>query len=68
MKRTNVVLDERVVKDCKRLTGIQTTRGVVDHALRELRRIRRQRRILGLEGKVNWRGDLARLRRGRRLP
>ena len=36
MKRTNVVLDEKVVGRAKKVTGIKVTRQLVDYALREL--------------------------------
>jgi Arc/MetJ family transcription regulator len=65
MKRTNVILDEAVVGRGKRLTGIKTTRALIDHALRELVRRRRQRDILKLRGAVDWKGDLRQMRRGR---
>ena len=65
MTRTNIVLDEKVVSEAKRLTGIGTTKGIVDHALRELVRRRRQGRLLSLKGKVPWEGNLSEMRRGR---
>lgn len=65
MKRTNIVVDEKIVSECKRLTGIETTRGVVDRALREMARRGRQRKLLDLWGKVDWEGDLSKMRRGR---
>jgi len=40
MKRTNIVLDEELVAEAKKATGIKTTRELVDHALRELLRAR----------------------------
>ena len=63
MGRTNIVLDDKVVSEAKKLTGIGTTKGVVDHALRELVRHRKQRSILELRGKIHWRGDLSAMRR-----
>ncbi len=65
MKRTNIVMDERLVARAKRVTGLKTTRQLVDHALREMVRHRKQRDILKLQGKVRWEGDLAAIRRGR---
>jgi len=65
MKRTNVVLDEKIVSEAKHLTSIKTIRELVDHALRELVRLRKQRRITGLRGKIRWEGDLSAMRRGR---
>ena len=65
MKRTNIVIDEALVKELKNSTGISTTRGVVDHALRQLLRQKDQRKILRLRGKIDWEGDLSAMRRGR---
>jgi len=63
MKRTNIVLDEELVAEAKKATGIKTTRELVDHALRELLRHRDQRQILKLLGEVEWEGDLSEMRR-----
>ena len=65
MNRTNIVLDEDLVTKAKNLTGMKTTREVVDHALRELVRHKNQRKLLELKGKVDWEGDLSAMRRGR---
>ena len=65
MRRTNVVLDEKLVSRAKSATGIKTIRALVDHALREIVRHRRQRDILKLQGRVDWQGDLSMMRRGR---
>jgi Arc/MetJ family transcription regulator len=62
MKRTNIVLDEGLVKTGKKLTGLKTSRAVVDFALKELVRHSRQRNILDLFGKVEWEGNLSKMR------
>ena len=67
MKRTNVVLDERLVKDCIQATGIKTQKALIDHALRELLRHEKQIKILELKGRINWNGDLDDWRQGRSL-
>ena len=67
MTRTNVVLDDALVEKCQRVTGIQTRRSVIDHALRELLRHGNQKKILTLKGKVTWDGDLRSWRAGRGL-
>jgi Arc/MetJ family transcription regulator len=63
--RTNVVLDEALVERAKALTGIKTTRGVIDEALRLLIRLREQSQVAELRGRLHWEGDLAALREGR---
>jgi Arc/MetJ family transcription regulator len=65
MKRTNIVLDEKLVGKGMRLTGIQTQKALIDHALRELVRRKEQKSILKFKGKINWEGDLEQLRANR---
>ena len=65
MKRTRILLDEDLVAKAKKATGIRTTRQLVDHALRELLRHRKQRELLKLRGKIHWEGDLDEMLRDR---
>ena len=65
MGRTNVVLDEKLVEECRKLTGIKTRRALIDYALKEVLRRGRQKRLLELQGAVDWEGDLAAWREGR---
>jgi Arc/MetJ family transcription regulator len=67
MKRTNVVLDEELVQDCIKATGIKTQKALIDHALRELLRHENQIRILELKGSISWDGNLDEWRKGRSL-
>ena len=63
--RTNVVLDEDLLKRAKELTGIKTTRQVIQEALETLVLLREQANVRNLRGKLNWEGDLGTLREGR---
>ena len=65
MSRTNIVLDSKLVEAGMKLTGLKTKRQLVDHALRELLRHEKQAKLLDLQGKVEWEGDLDNLRTGR---
>lgn len=67
MKRTNIGLDDKLVKDCITATGIKTQRAVIDHALIELLRHEDQTKILKLKVNVDRRGNLDEWRRGREL-
>ena len=58
MKRTNIVLDEALVGEARRATGIGTIRELVDQGLRELIASRKRMRMLELKGKIAWRGHL----------
>jgi Arc/MetJ family transcription regulator len=65
MKRTNIVIDEKLIKAGLKTTGIKTRRALVDYALRDLLRRESQKRILELKGRVHWEGDLSSMRKGR---
>ncbi len=66
MKRTNVVLDDNLVEDCIKATGIKTRKAIIDHALRELLRHENQIKILELKGNINWEGNLDKWRQDRK--
>jgi Arc/MetJ family transcription regulator len=65
MIRTNIVLDDVLVAKCQRSTGIKTRRALINHALEELLRHDRQKKVLELKGTVRWEGDLAAWRKKR---
>lgn len=48
--RTNIVLDDKLVREAMRATGAKTKREVVDLALRNLIARRKQKDILALAG------------------
>jgi Arc/MetJ family transcription regulator len=56
--RTNIVLDDELVKHAQELTGIKTKRAVVDQALRVLVMVHERIGIRELRGKLKWEGDL----------
>jgi Arc/MetJ family transcription regulator len=63
--RTNIEIDDEILREAQQITGARTKRETVDVALREL--VARQRRlgILDLRGRVHWEGDLEQSRLGR---
>jgi len=63
MKRTNLVLDERLLEEATRLAGQRTYSKTVNLALAELIRRSKAGRILELAGSGLWEGDLAEMRR-----
>jgi Arc/MetJ family transcription regulator len=56
--RTNIVLDDKLVRRAQKLTGIKTKREVVHEALRALILLREQAEIRNLRGALKWDGDL----------
>lgn len=65
MHRTNIELDESLVKEGMRLFKKKTKKELVNFALGELIRREKAKGILELEGKVRWQGSLKDMRRAR---
>ena len=60
--RTNIVIDDRLMRDTLRATGVKTKREAVELGLRTLLRLSRQGEIRRLRGKLKWSGDLDAMR------
>lgn len=61
--RTNIEIDDQLMKDTLRATGLKTKREVVELALRSLLGLRRQAEIMKYRGKLtSWEGDLDAMR------
>ena len=56
--RTNIVIDDKLMKETLRLTGLRTKREVVELGLRTIVRLRKQEAIRSFRGKLKWQGDL----------
>jgi len=61
--RTNIVIDDKLMADTLRATGLKTKREAVELGLRTLLRLRQQAEIKKLRGRINWEGDLDAMRR-----
>ena len=62
--RTNIVIDDKLMRDTLRATGLKTKREAVEEGLRSLLRLKRQSEIRRLRGKLKWQGDLDAMRSG----
>ena len=56
--RTNIDIDDRLMRQAMRTSGARTKRAVVEEALRLLVQTKGQRTIRRLRGKIAWEGDL----------
>lgn len=64
--RTNIVLDDRLVREAMRVTGARTKREVVHLALRRVvDKGSLYRALKGLRGRLRWDGDVDAWRRAR---
>ena len=63
--RTNIEMDDQLVKQAMRCTGAPTKKAVVEAGLRLLVQTHSQASIRKLRGKVKWEGNLDESRLGR---
>lgn len=63
--RTNIELDDELMREATELSGLPTKRAVVEEALRTMVRQRKQAKVKELFGKVRWEGSLDEMRRDR---
>ena len=63
--RTNIVLDDELVKKAQQLTGIKTKKEVIREALVVLIRLQEQTQVRSFRGKLEWIGNLDEQRQGR---
>jgi Arc/MetJ family transcription regulator len=63
--RTNIDIDDALMRQAMRCSGARTKRAAVESALRLLIQTRGQRAIRRSRGKVAWEGDVAVSRLGR---
>ena len=60
--RTNIDIDDALMREVLEITGLKTKKEAVDLALRTLLRLKRQERIRQWRGRLQWCGDLERMR------
>ena len=63
--RTNIVIDDKLMKDTLKVTGLRTKREAVELGLRTLLRLRKQEEIRKYRGKLSWEGDIDAMRTGK---
>jgi Arc/MetJ family transcription regulator len=63
--RTNIVIDNELMEEAMRASGLPSKRATVEAALRLLVQVKAQTGIRRLRGKVKWEGDLNAMRADR---
>jgi Arc/MetJ family transcription regulator len=63
--RANIVIDNSLMRQAMKATGLSTKKAVVEEGLRMLIKVKGQEGIRRLRGKVEWEGDLDAMREGR---
>ncbi len=60
--RTNIVIDDNLMNDALKVTGLKTKKEVVELGLKILVKLNQQEAIKAFRGKLTWDGDLEALR------
>lgn len=60
--RTNVVIDDQLMKTALKLSGLRTKKDAIEAGLRLLVRLDRQAKIKDFRGRLKWVGDLDQMR------
>ena len=63
--RTNIVIDDKLMTDALKATGVNTKREAVEQGLKLLIQRNKQQAIRKLRGKLKWEGDLDEMRGGK---
>lgn len=63
--RINIEIDDQLMGEALRLTGLKTKKEVVERGLRTLLRLGQQEEIRCFKGKLPWDGDLSTMRTDR---
>jgi len=63
--RTNIVINDQLMKETLRATGLKTKREAVELGLQTLLRLKKQWEIRRLRGKLAWQGNLDAMRTDR---
>jgi Arc/MetJ family transcription regulator len=60
--RTNIVIDDQLMNDALKATGLKTKKEAVELGLKTLIKLNQQEKIRELKGKLKWDGDLDAMR------
>lgn len=63
--RTNIDIDEELIREAMKLTGITKKKGVVEKTLANMVSLKKQEKIKQIRGKYQWEGDLDEMRENR---
>lgn len=60
--RTNIVIDDQLMREAMQVSGARTKREAVEIGLRTLVKLEQQKRIKAFRGRLAWDGDLEAMR------
>lgn len=60
--RTNIEIDDKLMSEVLKVTGLKTKKDAVELGLKTLIRLKKQEKIRAMRGKLTWTGDLDEMR------
>ena len=60
--RTNIDIDDKLIKDALKLSGLKSKKEIVNIALEEYVKFKKRQGLKNLQGKVEWIGNLDKMR------
>lgn len=63
--RTNIIIDDHLIRQAMMLSGAKTKKATVDMALKLLVQMKQQEKLRNWRGKLEWEGDLDEMRSNR---
>jgi len=63
--RTNIIIDDKLMDDALKATGLSTKKEAVELGLKTLIRLKKQEKIRKFRGKLTWEGDFSEMRKTR---
>ena len=60
--KTNIIIDEQLIADALKVTGLKTKIEVIEMGLKTLINLKKQEQIKQFKGKLKWEGDLEEMR------
>ena len=56
--KTNIIIDEQLIADALKVTGLKTKTEVIEMGLKTLMNFNKQEQIKQFKGNLKWEGDL----------
>lgn len=60
--RTNIIIDDALMAEALKASGVKTKKEAVELGLRTLIKLKQQRELRSMKGRLDWRGDLGAMR------
>lgn len=60
--RTNIEIDDKLMADVLKATGLKTKKDAVELGLRTILRLKKQEHFRAYRGRLHWEGDLEEMR------